>query len=184
MAASIQKPPQNKLKGVECRTFSCTHIKVLKKEINTENIKITLDSNPKGTTISINYRPESPSGRFPNISLYENFLILKQICPLWQLNIKDDYSDEDLSMLTEYLAYSKAIHDFDTDKVDSDDMYELTKESDSSYTYTLYMPIINKDTAFLILMYAEEIEKKKHRMLTKFGIEHHKKLKEACKNGN
>ena len=81
-------------------------------------------------------------------------------------------------MLTEYLAYSKAIHDFDTDKVDSDDMYELTKESDSSYTYTLYMPIINKDTAFLILMYAEEIEKKKHRMLTKFGIEHHKKLSE------
>ena len=57
--------------------------------------------------------------------------------------------------------------------------YSVFKHSqDSSYTYTLYMPIINKDTAFLILMYAEEIEKKKHRMLTKFGIEHHKKLKE------
>ena len=156
----------------------------MKKEINTDKIRITLDSTNIGTTISINYRPESPSGRFPNISSYENFLILKQICPLCQLNIKDDYSDEDLSILTEYLAYSKAIHTFDADKVGANDMYELTKESDSSYTYTSYMPIINKDTATLILMYAEEIEKKKHRMLTKFGIEHHKKLKEACKNGN
>lgn len=150
----------------------------MKREIRIKKIKITLDSTKNGTTISINYRPESPSGKFPNISLYENFLILKQICPLWKLNIKDDYSDEELSMLTEYLAYSKAIHDLEADKVASNNVYELTKESDSSYTYTLYMPIINKDTACLILMYAEEIEKKKHRMLTKFGIEHHKKLSE------
>ena len=54
----------------------------MKKEIITENIKITLDSTKDSTSIKINFKPKNtfPS-IFPDITRFENYTIINKICP-------------------------------------------------------------------------------------------------------
>ena len=54
----------------------------MKNNIKMNNLEITLDSTKESTFIKINYTPETPSGKFPDINGYEDYIIVKQICPI------------------------------------------------------------------------------------------------------
>ena len=62
----------------------------MKKEIITENIKITLDSTKDSTSIKVNFKPQNtfPS-MFPDITRFENYTIINKICPLQKLTLKE-----------------------------------------------------------------------------------------------
>lgn len=157
---------------------ACTHIKIMKKQINTENIKITFDSTRELTSIKINFKPETTSGAFPDISGFENYIIIKQISPLEKFTVKDLYSDEELIMLTNLVAYANAIKDLTINGVGTYDAGVLTRGTDSTYTYTLYMPTINSETARELIVCSELIRRQKHSERIKLGIQH-KKAKES-----
>lgn len=157
---------------------SYTHIKNMKREIRTKKIKITLDSTKNGTTISINYKPESASGDFPMITGYEDYCIVKQICPFEKLKVKDVYSDNELIMITNFFAYTKATKDLTSNNIVPSGGCNLIKESDSSYTYTLCMPAANNEIAHMLIALHDFSRRKRHSERIKKGIQHHKKLRE------
>ena len=155
----------------------------MKKEIITENIKITLDSTKDSTSIKVNFKPQNtfPS-IFPDITRFENYTIINKICPLQKLVLKDTYSNNELVMITNFLAYTYAIGDLTFNKFGTYDSGELTQESDFSYTYTLCMPTINNETAYEWVKTIEETRKYVLSRKIKNGIQH-KKNEEACKYG-
>lgn len=57
------------------------------------------------------------------------------------------------------------------------------EESDSTYTFTLYMPTIDNNQARGMIEIVQDLKKQIHSERIKFGIQH-KKNKEACNNGN
>ena len=154
----------------------------MKKEIITKKIRITLNSTKDLTLIKINYTPETSSGDFPNISRYEDYCIAKQICPFEKLKVKDVYSDDELLMITNFLAYTKATEDLTSNNVVPNVGSNLIKESDSSYTYTLCMPAANNEIAHMLIALHDFSRRKRHSERIKCGIQH-KKNKETCKNG-
>ena len=164
-------------------TPSCTHIKIMKKEITTENIKMTLDSTKDSTSIKVNFKPKNIfSNMFPDITRFENYTIINKICPLQNLTLKDTYSDNELVMITNFLAYTYAMGDLTFNKIGTYDSGVLTQESDFSYTYTLCMPTINNETAYEWVKTIKETRKYVLSKKIKNGIQH-KKNKEACKHG-
>lgn len=164
-------------------TPSCTHIKIMKKEITTENIKMTLDSTKDSTSIKVNFKPKNIfSNMFPGITRFENYTIINKICPLQNLTLKDTYSDKELVMITNFLAYTYAMGDLTFNKIGTSDSGVLTQESDFSYTYTLCMPTINNETAYEWVKTIKETRKYVLSKKIKNGIQH-KKNKEACKHG-
>lgn len=150
----------------------------MKKEIITKKLRITLNSAKDKTSIKINYTPENSAGDFPAISGYEDYCIVKQICPFEKLKVKDVYSDNELTMITSFLAYTKAIKDLSSNNVVSSDRGNLIKESEASYTYTLCMPTANNEIAHMLVSLYDFSKRKSHSERIKFGIEYHKKMRE------
>ena len=150
----------------------------MKKEIITKNLRITLNSTKGITFIKINYTPETSAGKFPDINRYEDYCIINQICPFERLEVKDSYSDNELIMITEFLAYVKATEDLSSNNIATNDMCSFIKESDLSFTYTLYMATADNETARNLIEYSKKEQKRKHSERTKKGIQHHKKLRE------
>ena len=131
----------------------------MKKEIITENIKITLDSTKDSTSIKVNFKPKNIfSNMFPDITRFENYTIINKICPLQNLTLKDTYSDKELVMITNFLAYTYAMGDLTFNKIGTyETAYEWVKTIKETRKYVLSKKIKN-------------------------GIQH-KKNKEACKHG-
>ena len=150
----------------------------MKKEIITKKLRITLNSTKDTTSIKINYTPENSTGDFPALSGYEDYCIVKQICPFDKLKVKDIYSDDELAMITSFLAYSKATKDLSSNNVVSSDTGNLIKESESSYTYTLCMPSANNEIAHMLIALHYFSIRKRHSERIKKGIQHKKKQRE------
>ena len=142
------------------------------------DIEITLDSTRDLTFIKINYKPDALSGDFPKISGYEDYCIIKQICPFNKLKVKDVYSDDELRMITGFFAYVKAIKDLSSTMAIPSDRCNLIKESDFSYTYTSYMPTASNEVAHELIALYDFSKRKSHSERIKFGIQHHKKKRE------
>lgn len=159
-----------------------TNSKMVAKKIKTETMNITLQSIKHVTYIRINYIP-TYSGKFPGISQAEDNFVISHICPFEKLKIKDTYSDDEIQMITEFLAYVKATQDLESNNIVTNKMCHFNKESDSSYSYIVQIPPVNNEIARNLIEYSKEEQKRKHSERTKLGIQH-KKNKEACKNGN
>ena len=149
----------------------------MKNNIKMNNLEITLDSTKESTFIKINYTPETPSGKFPDINGYEDYIIVKQICPITKFVVKEIYSDEELIMLTDLLAYIKAKGDLSHNKVVLSDTCNWVEESDSTYTFTLYIPTIDNNQARGMIEIVEDLKKQIHSERIKNGIKY-KKIKD------
>lgn len=147
------------------------------KKIKTETVNITLQSIKHVTYIRINYMPTS-SGKFPGINQDEDNFVISHICPFEKLKIKDTYSDDEIHMVTEFLAYVKATHDLESNNIVKNKMCHFTKESDSSYSYIVQIPPVNNEIARNLIEYSKEEQKRKHSERTKLGIQYHKKKRE------
>ena len=96
---------------------------------------------------------------------------MKKICPFEKLKVKDVYSDDELTMITSFLAYSKATKDLSSNNVVSYDTGNLIKESESSYTYTLCIPTANNEIAHMLIALHDFARRKRHSERIKFGIQ-------------
>ena len=81
-------------------------------------------------------------------------------------------------MITEFLAYVKATEDLSSNNITTNDMCSFIKESDLSFTYTLYMATADNETARNLIEYSKKEQKRKHSERTKLGIQYHKKTRE------
>lgn len=125
------------------------------KKIKTETMNITLQSTKHVTYIRINYMPTS-SGKFPGISQDEDNFVINHICPFEKLTVKDTYSDDEIAMVTEFLAYVKATEDLKSNNIVTNKMCHFTKESDSSYSYIVQIPTVNNETARTLIGYSKD----------------------------
>ena len=132
-----------------------TNSKMVAKKIKTETKNITLQSIKHVTYIRINYMP-TYSGKFPGISQAEDNFVISHICPFEKLKIKDTYSDDEIQMITEFLAYVKATQDLESNNIVTNKMCHFNKESDSSYSYIVRIQTVNNETARMLIGHSKD----------------------------
>ena len=125
------------------------------KEIKTEKMNITFESMKHVTCIKVNYMPTS-CGKFPGISQDEDNFVIRHICPFEKLQIKEAYSDDEILMITEFLAYLKATEDLKLNNIVTNEMCKFSEEHDSSCSYTVCVAPVTNEMARKLIGYSKD----------------------------